>query len=256
MKACKKTTAVLLALLMLFSLGTVAFAADSGNWTPIPTSPEGLQNGDYYLDFTALLTQTVQHDAEVSQEDLAAMIAVYNGGTWFIDYDAMLLKGTIVIPAFMSDTGEDEITELTPDMATGLLSAYAGDILFEVGATWIPVAKSAEGLNDGDWYIDLTQTDDAELVSRLQRDEFAFYVNSNADSRLMKIKFVAGVSTYYLPLADSSVGFIFERCPIVQYTAPNTTNPSGGNPGAVSVWAKIVAFLQKIIDFFKSLFTR
>ena len=262
----KKILSILLALVMTLSLGAVAFAADDGyNWTPIPTSPEGLADGEYYLDFTNLMTQLAQHD-EDSVPDLDAMIAAYNGGTWFFDYDSVKLKGTIVVPAEFNDSGEDETVELTSEMATSLLTVYAGDILHEVGATWIPAAKSAEGLNDGDWYIDLTQTDNADLVSLLQQDDVAVYVNSNADSRLMKIKFVVGVTTYYLPLTESSVGSVFERCPLVQYTAPEQpvtpeessehSDSSDSGFSFSSLWAKIVAFFQKIINFFKNLFTR
>lgn len=253
MKTIKKLTAAILCVLMLLTAGVTAFAADSYNWTPIPTSPAGLQNGDYYLDFTDFLTNQAQAPGQdLSAEEIAAQIAVYNGGTWFIDYDAVKLKGSITVPAGMpSPTDEERTIEFTPDMATVYLMQY--DVLREVGVTWIPVAKSTDGLNDGDYYIDLTSTDDTELVDMLSRDEVKIYVNANAGSRLMKYKLVADKSTYYLPLADSMVGFVFERCPVVRYQAPAAQGQNGGS-GVTSVWSRILTFFNRIIDFFRSLF--
>ena len=94
MKLTKKSIAVLLSLLLLLSLGAIAFAAggDDYDWVPIKTVKDvaTLQPGDYYLDFTDLVS-----DPSNPQSVNAANIAPFHDGEWFVDLAQNALKGTV-----------------------------------------------------------------------------------------------------------------------------------------------------------------
>ena len=210
----KKMLSVLLALVMTLSLGAVAFAADDGyNWTPIPCSPAGLNNGDYYLDFTDLLTAS----PDITEAERAAYIAAYNGGTWYIDYDAKKLKGSIVDP-----NSAPAVVNFDPSMGTVLLMQF--DILRQVGATWTKMEKCqwADPLNlevlgvvNGDKYVDISNAASGgnDFLTIMQQAEF--YVNPG--STLLEYKIVFADQTVYLPLMDEYYGSWLTVCPVKTY---------------------------------------
>ena len=245
----KKILSVLLALVMTLSLGAVAFADDENyNWVPIPGSPDGLSDGDYYIDWTYYFTYSAQMEGStISPSDLERMIDVYNNGTWFIDYDAPALKGTVVVPADMTESGEEE-TEVFDDQ-TSLLHV----LLYEVGAEWIPVAKSTAGLSDGDWYIDLSGDQATIDISQEDIDALAgylndwlFFVNANQDSRYMKYKVLVNgelgdeYDVYYLPMFNEMLSWadgtihILDVFPIQQYAAPENWTPIPTSPDGLA----------------------
>ena len=115
------------------------------NGTPIPTSPEGLADGEFYLDFS-FRTESSRPENKADAE------AMYANGTWLIDTNQMLLKGEIDIPAsiYPSDNGTPRSYHMRYDASPFTLS-FA---LREAGVDWLPVATSTEGLQDGDWYLD------------------------------------------------------------------------------------------------------
>ncbi len=235
----KKILSVLLAMLLMFSVGGAALAADDGySWTPLPGSPDGLNDGDYYVDWTDFLTLMAQEaDEPVDPADLAAEISAYNSGEWFFDYDAYALKGTVTIPAAISETGEDETVECPVESG----DQYMRFVLQEVGAQWIPVAKSTAGISDGEWYIDLSgaKAKGSDFVTAMRNA--SFYVNPG--SRLMEYKIVLNnewEDTYYLPLYASSelLTDILTTCPIRQFEdnynwAPVPTSPDGLGHGDI-----------------------
>ena len=145
MKA-KKGMSLLLALVLALSLGVTAFANGDGyNWTPIPTSPEGLTAGEYYIDWTGFCDLLAEGDDQAAPGYYERMAEIYNDGTFYIDYEAHQLTGTTVVPADFSESGEEETIELS--LAAG--RAYLQYILCEVDAEWLPVAKSTQGLSNG-----------------------------------------------------------------------------------------------------------
>ena len=209
----KKLLSVLLALIMALSLGVAAFADDDGyNWTPIPTSPVGLQDGDYYIDFTDFLTlENENSDTPVDAATLALEIAVYNSGTWFFDYDAVALKGSMVVPAAYTDSGEEETIDFTPEMGTAYILNPTFNVLHEVGATWTKMEKCqwADPLNletlgvvNGDKYVDVTSAQAQRIMADLVTVEFY----TNPGSRLMEYKMVFDGNVVYWPLMNENFG--------------------------------------------------
>lgn len=208
----KKALSVFLALLMTFSLGVTAFAEDNGNWKPIPTSPDGLQKGDYYIDFTDFLTLQNEHsDTPVDPQTLALQIAVYNSGTYFFDYNAVALKGSFVVPAAYTESGTDETIDFTPEMGTAYILNPTFNVLHEVGATWTKMEKCqwADPLNlevlgvvNGDKYVDVTSAQAQQIMDDLGNVEF--YINPG--SRLMEYKMVFDNNAVYWPLMDENFG--------------------------------------------------
>ena len=212
MKTIKKLTAVILCVLMLLTAGVTAFAADGYNWTPIPTSPAGLNAGEYYLDFTDFINSA----SDISEADRANYIAAYNGGTWFIDYDAKKLKGSIVDP-----NSAPAVATFDPAMGTVLLMDC--DVLRQVGAVWTRMEKCqwADPLNlevlgvvNGDKYIDISNAASAgnDFLTFVQNAEF--YINPG--SSLLEYKIVFDGNTVYLPLNDN-FGSVLTVCPVRTY---------------------------------------
>ena len=137
----KKALSIILALIMTLSLSAVALA-DDGNWTSIPTSPNGLNNGDYYLDFTF-----DYYDWSPNVRD--DRLAMWNSGTWYVDHNAHAVKGSFYVPANMSDTGEAFTQNIDPSTD---LYVFA---VVKVGQ-WVRIPTSAAGLSNGEYYLDFT----------------------------------------------------------------------------------------------------
>ena len=155
MRNKKRIISVLLALCLLIPFGTLALAADetpSYSWQPIPTSAEGLKAGDIYLTFDnnwcqGIVTQGNGYAGLHTAECMSA-------GTWFVDVEQGVVKGTFTALAAYSSSGEDETVVFDPS-TTGLQCALIYyNAISEVGVEWLPVAITTEGLKDGDWYID------------------------------------------------------------------------------------------------------
>ena len=209
-KTGKSVLCVFLSLLLVaLSLCVPVFAeGDDGSWVPIPTSPAGLSDGDVYIDFTNFLTAQMQ-GSNLTGQQLLDMIAVYNGGTWLFDYDAAQLKGSMVVPASMSDDGTEQTVTFTAQQGT----AYLPYILYEVGATWYPVAKQTLGLDNGDYYIDWASLNQAQ-VDFLEDVEIYY----NPGSRYMELMFTPDrLQFVYYPLNDDSIGFLVRDLQILQY---------------------------------------
>ena len=82
----KKFLSILLSLCLLLSFGTLAFAEGETpdyHWQPIPTSTEGLTEGDLYLDLSWFFFSMILSGANM--EDAAATFAMLESGTWLYD---------------------------------------------------------------------------------------------------------------------------------------------------------------------------
>ena len=92
-KTNKLWLALFLALLVtaLVAVGLTAAAeeTDPYNWQPLPTSPEGLAEGDYYLNYTGNWYNRDIQDIHLETRSDAQ---------WYLDEDAMVLKGPYQYP--------------------------------------------------------------------------------------------------------------------------------------------------------------
>lgn len=285
MKHTKKLLSVLLALVMLLSFGTQAFAANT--WTSVPTDPTGLPAGSWYLDFSEIAkdgTGTVS----------ASQLAYYNSFSWDVDFNTWEIQGT-------DSTGNLFFQGAS---ARQFLTA-----LRKTGINWLPVAQSTTGLQNGDYYIDLSNAADDYIVYLQQsyaaqgadtssmdfsavRADFlndfsaaTFFINPGDPMLELKVHDVAatyhdpatGTDTHtledmYLPVQKfESAAFedIFNilMANIHQYTAPTTpteptqpTHPTGDDASEKepSVLDNIInavkGFISTIIRFFQTLF--
>ena len=203
---------------------------DGYTWIPLPTSPDGLEEGDYYLDFSDFFGA-----AELDNEALA----IYNSGDFAFVPDQLLFREKITIPAVLSESGEDVVYELV-DFVENDGFEFMVYSLRQVGEQWLPVSKTTEGLQTGDWYVDLSAAD-AETRAKLSESEI-FY-NPNGD--LLKYKVITP------DLQESNLSMFFplmtnwsnlygewsgdesysphpfyswpEVCPVRQYIAPEET---------------------------------
>ena len=105
-----------------------------GNWVKIPTSPDGLQKGDVWFNFSKLFT------SNPLTADEQAQLARFNAADWYADFDALMVK------CVSSD----------PDLNGEYTNQHAWiNCTEEVGVSWVPVSKTLAGLQVGDYYIDV-----------------------------------------------------------------------------------------------------
>ncbi|MBQ5968849.1 MAG: leucine-rich repeat domain-containing protein [Clostridia bacterium] len=110
---------------------------DNYNWQPIPTSPDDLAEGDWYLDFTDF------------QGALNLMLSMAVPGTeddWYFDEDAMVLKVEGVIPQGMTVFNPDGTYKQYPetmvkmepdDQLPGCMEYFVYRFLNRVGQSWV-----------------------------------------------------------------------------------------------------------------------
>ena len=104
---------------------------DAYHWQPIPTSPEGLAEGEWYLDFSRYMSSLVQWSIGVPvAKDL-----------WFFDEEAMALKSEPA-PGNPSNT----IT-MGPTEYPVCMQYYAYRFLKRVGETWFVLSSLDPGYN-------------------------------------------------------------------------------------------------------------
>ncbi len=283
----KKILSVLLALLMTLSLGVIAFADDGYNWTSIPTSPDGLNDGDYYLDFDWMRPSL---SAELSPAELDRYLATFAAGEFYLDYDAIALKGTVTFSAAEYGTDQDSYLFLNP--GDGQSEIYLSAGLREVGLQWTEVSKTETGLQEGDWYFDVnamtayvnahfSAQEAAALLSEMNESlalpEYVIYVNPG--SRLMKYRWGVSLNAPFassawhliLPLAIGTESDptgpqiymdMFDAC-IKQYHAPQqpaATDPDENDDQTQSespfrrIMKSIAAFFLRVVEFIKKVF--
>ncbi len=205
---------------------------DDCNWTPLPTSPDGLEDGAYYLDFTKF--------PDIAAE--AELFRMYNSGEYFFDEEKLVFKETLTLPAAFSESGEDETITLT-DFIENDGFEIMGFCLREAGAQWYPVKKTTEGLQDGDWYIDLSAAD-AAVRERLEGCDI--YVNPNGklekylvvSAELQELEYTGEfypLMTKWMELVGPYMGgddytpdpyYAWpEVCPVQQYSDPDAWLP-------------------------------
>ncbi len=328
----KKLLSVLLAALMVFSLGAFAFAeGDGGVLTPIPASAEGLNKGDYYLDFTPFVLPG-SHWEDLTDEQKEYIkneyLNAYAANEWRWDKDRFALEGMIPVEGgeyyLDINTGEGLAADFDKEVLTICLA--------QSGTKWVEVKMTADNLQKGDYYVDWDGFVDAyinayisaqvaqyktqhpgageaqiaafkssceavftEDVKAALYNEYAvgfttgddnkkFYINTEESELFrMKVSSTEPIFTYednypayeivyplapevaatyenaspYSDMAESFAAIEAVLACVEQYDAPPIPGPGPGpdpDPVEPTLWQKIVAFFEKIINFFKNLF--
>ena len=166
MKTTKKILSVLLSVVLCLSvLGVAAFAVPpEGNWTPIPTSPNGLQAGEVYLDFTpAFAEENAMIDA--SETDI---IDCMNNGTWYVDCENHAVYGTYGLPQGVETEG-NAVDVIEPGFS-GRNAVFFYGAVREVGVDWAPVKLTTDDLQNGDWYLDAEAAVEAMIDALVENE--------------------------------------------------------------------------------------
>ena len=242
------------------------------HWDPIPTSPEGLAPGECYLDFSFKTLTTSDAHKEIVR-------AMYDEGEWFIDYDKMVLKGAITIPAEIYP--HNQSYDMTYDPSAYLLP-FA---LKEVGTEWKTLPYTTEGLSAGDWYLDTDEFidligrgySDEEKAEALEtmRDHITFYYNPGGVRFVFRYDYTdlptEGSGSTVLPLdlkLHPEQAFLYDynalTLSVKQYTPPTQpdepdtpdTPDTPENPSSGSSLQRIVTLMRSVISTLLSFFRR
>ena len=126
---------------------------DPYNWQPIPTSPEGLSEGDWYLDFT---------DYQRVMDRMLSIAPPSAEDTWYFDESAMVLKAVGVIPegVYYNDNGTwkeypDTMVKMEPGSYLPVSAQYyVYRFLNRVGQSWTLLSSRDPSLTLKGWRID------------------------------------------------------------------------------------------------------
>ena len=118
---------VIFAALLLGALSLTAAAA-TYNWVPLPTSPEGLSEGDWYIDLTH--SEEFVNGETAILEDLNPFL---KNGTWSLDEATLSVKCGMNTPGLVWVLGS---IEMTPENYPVASRYCAYRFLTRVGQTW------------------------------------------------------------------------------------------------------------------------
>ena len=249
---------------------------DGYHWVSIPTSSTGLKKGDLYLDF-------YDYAGQIDRENRIALLGDLKAGNWFVDIDAGVLKGSYEV--YVGGFGFMEERWIFPDESKPVLASA----LREAGVTWIKLPYSADGLQDGDWYLDLdafvdavgkgTSAEEKDKVRDLLLQHVTFRYNPGGNA------FVYRFDYDKLPVEDGDpisgsvdlpIGLFLEdenafpydynalqNC-VVQYKAPDTPDEPDkpDQPEENESWfqkhivAPLKSAVSTILSFFRKLFKK
>ena len=152
----RKILSVLLAVVIALSMGVFALAdsSDPGDgWRLVPTSPDGLNAGEIWFDFTYLC------DSDATEEQKAALRDHFNTGTWYVNMADHLVKCE----------SDNELNGVYTRSDQPYILCIK-----EVGVDFVPVHKSLMGIRAGDYYLD-----EAEF-RRVLTEEYTDYIMPRA----------------------------------------------------------------------------
>lgn len=168
----KRFLSLLLTILLL--LGTVAFGFSAAakdadyNWQSIPTSPEGLAEGEWYMDFT---------DYNSAMNLLLSSTHPTAADTWYFDEAKMALKAEGCIPqgSTLYEDGvykqyPDTMVKLSPDKNPVSMQFFVYRFLTRVGQSWALAEYTMKG-SSGAFYYNNIRIDFDVLAERLVTDD-------------------------------------------------------------------------------------
>ena len=243
---------------------------DGYRWASIPTLATGLKKGDLYLDFSDYAAQTDEANKD-------ALLAALNAGEWLIDKDAAVLKGTYTISVVSSFSEERWIS---PNESKPVLVSA----LREAGVTWITLPYGTDGLQDGDWYLDLDLFVEAEGHDKTEAEKqelrnlllqyVTFYYNPNGNYFVYRFDYnnlpiegdkISGstILPIHLMLGEESA-FSFENTAlqhcVKQYQKPADPQKPEEKPQSESwidrLFRPVKSAISSILSFFRKLFKK
>ncbi|MBR3551855.1 MAG: hypothetical protein IKN72_00515 [Clostridia bacterium] len=239
------------------------------NWTQVPTSTAGLHGGNYYIDVQGYVDQLTDENGNPlspTSAEYAQALAMWSAADYYVDFNQQIIKVTLHFP----DGNGGVIDQYVPANRAML------PMLLKVYYNWTPVPTSTDGLNDGDWYIDVPgfvdqkhHEDGSPLTAEEREAELQMW---SRGPYLVDFDQMLLTATVWIPAEDGSLisqvvppSNELARMMLKQYTAPTTpTEPTDpdqpDDPGTTeqpqkqSPWKAIVAFFLRIVNFFKNLF--
>ena len=166
---------------------------------PLPTSPDGLEDGAYWFDLPGLLSVLLTMEL-VDETELVA----YANSNVRLSVDGTILRLTLY-PSQQSD--EHFYSDEFMDDPDGIMIGFLNQVGVDPFAGFTLLPTSEEGLEDGDYWFDA-----ASLVNNLDETERQFF--ENADYYLSEdgntLRF-AGAFRYDVTRADSPEIFVYLR---------------------------------------------
>lgn len=290
MKNCKKILALLLAVLMLTATGAPAFAADS-EWEYVCNYTEFLEPGKcftYYDQVLGVVFDSIYNvnyfgSVELFNTARENFISESLDEGYFVIIDVNQADPenicALVTPGFTSSIclpydlievcGEDKANAAT-DKVLSLIKIY--------DPNWRPIKDVSDDLNEGDYCADLDLlygalfdmmesvdvygSEEAYEAERNQyiekcKNEVTLYVDANRSEPVIRgYRFVSEDEDSFIP---GDIGEEFGEDALAMINAAFSTGvrpaqPGSGSGTGMSFWARLLAFIMKIIEFFRNLF--
>lgn len=128
----------------------------------LPTSPDGLQDGDYWFNVEGLVSFYSTYYSE------STLDTMFRNATYYLSVDGTILRRTYTMYGYQSNSDELIVEE------PGTMAAYLMQVGYDPNAGFSLLAKSADGLQGGDYWFDV-----ASFVSMYGSEYASYYENAD-----------------------------------------------------------------------------